>query len=305
MKSAEVVYFSPHLDDAVFSCAGTICKQAASGKSVLVVTVFSADSCGVSAGRSANYERRAAEDIAAVAACGASHHHLGLLDAPFRNMYYHDLTSIFYGMHADDFATISALREKMEQILADSGATAAYFPLGISGHIDHRLTFSAAWTAAFSGKKYYYEDRPYVFFPGNPHRRLRQLGLSAKVIEEAAGPKLIGLPYLGLLLNLLRDLNLQGDYSPSLADAACCLRRYLTNKVVSPTLISALTPQVERFDPVLAQRALYAVSCYPTQVAAISGTLARWQRCSERYSRVLGAPSAERCWTGGALRLLD
>ena len=39
----KIIYFSPHLDDAIFSCGGIIAHQVNEGKEVAVWTFFTSD----------------------------------------------------------------------------------------------------------------------------------------------------------------------------------------------------------------------------------------------------------------------
>ena len=39
----DYIYLSPHLDDAVLSCAGQICQFVQAGRSVLIITIMAGD----------------------------------------------------------------------------------------------------------------------------------------------------------------------------------------------------------------------------------------------------------------------
>src|SRR5438093_1734972 len=95
---ADSLYLSPHLDDAVLSCAGHILHERAQGRRVVVATLFGAGG-GDEAGRKL-YQARRDEDRRALALLGAECLHLGLVDAPFRDDYYRSFQSILLGKHA-------------------------------------------------------------------------------------------------------------------------------------------------------------------------------------------------------------
>ena len=155
-----IVVVSPHLDDAVFSCAGFMAHAVRRGETVRVVTAFTV---GV------DHDRRRVEDRVALDLLGVEHHHLGLLDAPER-----------LGLGRTHEALVEHARiepldvERVRATIASALAplpfsTRIYGPLGVGGHVDH-LTVHAALrdreTAVF------YEDRPYALVPGAVHARL-------------------------------------------------------------------------------------------------------------------------------------
>src|SRR5690348_1863487 len=92
-SAARRVYLSPHLDDAVLSCGGTIAAQAAAGEEIVVLTLFNAAS-GDARGR---WAERAEEDRRAAARLGFRAVHGGLPDAPFRETRYGRFGQIVFG----------------------------------------------------------------------------------------------------------------------------------------------------------------------------------------------------------------
>jgi len=90
------LFISPHLDDVALSCGGYVRRISEAGKKVVVVTVMTADlpkgPVSWLARRNhlawhlgdAPFALRRGEDEAAVRALGATHRHLGLLDAMYR-----------------------------------------------------------------------------------------------------------------------------------------------------------------------------------------------------------------------------
>lgn len=155
------VYVSPHLDDAVFSCAAGIVARRAAGTRVVVITVFSAGD-----------PDRNVEDIAALKSVGVEAVHLGLKDAPERL----GVAPSFRGLVLDattERALVDRVAERMMEQLRRVSPSEVWWPLGVGGHVDHRTVFEAsrAWP-----RPRYYEERPYAFVPALLARRLNELG---------------------------------------------------------------------------------------------------------------------------------
>ncbi len=179
----EHLYLSPHFDDAALSCGGQIFRHTAIGDDVLVVTVATAeppggppsetvaslhrrwaDSLGGEAPASIVAQRQA-EDMAAFAILRADAHHLPFLDCIYRlddsgAPLYPGPTDMFGATHPAD-----AAEDALVAALAGlPRAGRIYLPLGVGGHVDHRLTRRAG-ERAFA-EVTYYEDYPYTMIPG-------------------------------------------------------------------------------------------------------------------------------------------
>src|SRR5262249_19546094 len=101
------LYLSPHLDDAVLSCAARILEETTAGRRVVVATLCP----GAAAGREELSRRRREEAARAVASLGASALHLGLPDAPFRRPYYSSFRAIVLGCLPTDGEDVAAARD--------------------------------------------------------------------------------------------------------------------------------------------------------------------------------------------------
>jgi LmbE family N-acetylglucosaminyl deacetylase len=182
MAAYNHLYLSPHLDDAVLSCGGTIASQVAAGETVLVVTLFAGDA---PPGPRSDFallihERwglgdnpfvgRRAEDQRSLNALGAAAIQLPFPDAIYRtgpdgDLLYPSREGIFGPVHASE----DALVDDLARTLAALGAPATarvYVPLGVGGHVDHVLTRRAAerWHPARAGF-WFYEEYPYAEAP--------------------------------------------------------------------------------------------------------------------------------------------
>lgn len=163
---------SPHLDDAVLSCGIRMQRAVAAGDDVLVLNIFNAGTNGPA---------RKKEDQAALAVLGASGEYLGELDAPDRDPRYKSEIELFHGDFADvPEEVVARVAARIEKFLTDQKIDAVFFPLAAGTHIDHRIAFAAS--RRLEGRDVrYYEDRPYILWPGMLQARLNQLGAATDV----------------------------------------------------------------------------------------------------------------------------
>ena len=176
----DCVYLSPHAEEAAISCAGAILDDKGRGQRVLLLTLFGGD----------------AEAVARegpTARLGVEHRALGLPEAQRRDVYQYSFRSIFQGSLApqDEDSIVKAA-----QWLAEVGRRATprhvYAPLGVWGHVDHRVVHQAA-RRAFEGHLgrdlFFYEERPFSLLPSAVRNRLGQLGarLPPAVVSDGGG----------------------------------------------------------------------------------------------------------------------
>jgi LmbE family N-acetylglucosaminyl deacetylase len=170
------IYLSPHLDDAVFSCAGRIWQQSQAGDSVAVVTAFAgcpddgllspyAQALHKRWGEPAGaVERRRAEDQEALTLLGAEAVHWQYMDCIYRTTAegdhaYASEEALFGSIHSSEAALIDELTGRLRGLaLASEGRL--YVPWAAGGHVDHRIVRRAA---EGTGRALtYYEDFPYA-----------------------------------------------------------------------------------------------------------------------------------------------
>lgn len=176
------IFFSPHLDDVVFSCAGQVLREVEAGFEVIVATLFS---------EGEGHAGRREEDARATALLGARSVWLGLLDAPFRNAYYDRFTRLLGERHADeDAAFVAGIAGRLQAFIDAHEAEEVFAPLGVGSHVDHRLCFEAL-SACRGCPVRCYEDRPYAHTPGAVQARLYVLG-ARWVREPEHAPRLHG-----------------------------------------------------------------------------------------------------------------
>jgi len=173
------IYLSPHLDDAVCSCGGLISQQTRRGEKALIVTLFSAGIEDASElppylralhllwgfASSDPFGIRREEDLAALEMVGAEHRHVGWRGALYRQnedgRFLYTGLSYFGPAVRDDLRLLVRIRALLMELRQRHPEAIMYAPLGVGGHIDHRLTHQAA--RLVPGPMRFYEDVPYVF----------------------------------------------------------------------------------------------------------------------------------------------
>lgn len=177
------LYISPHFDDVALSCGGQLFRHTAVGDTVLVVTLTAADPphgplsetvesihqrWANSLGKSPKsmVAQRRAEDREAFDILRADVLHLPFLDCIYRagpdgSPLYPGPMDMFGALNPGDEHFVGNL---VKAFTALPEASAYYLPLGVGGHIDHRLARRAG-EQAFDDVGYY-EDYPYTEIPG-------------------------------------------------------------------------------------------------------------------------------------------
>lgn len=166
---------SPHLDDAAFSCGGTLAMLARAGWRVVVATLFTAsvpDPSGFALacqtdkglGPEIDYMKlRREEDAAACRALGAEAVWLPFREAPHRR--YGSAAELFGEVRADD--TIGpGLTEAVASLVAELRPTLVLAPQAIGGHVDHVQLMRALGDVA--APIAWWRDFPYVARDARP-----------------------------------------------------------------------------------------------------------------------------------------
>lgn len=194
------IFLSPHFDDVVYSCGGTLGVQVSSGLRPLVITVFGGAAAagtelspfaiqvqrnmGFSATHSAGevVEARRKEDAAALDFLEADYLWLDYPEAIYRGTpaNYTRIEELIGGnVHPTDLHIDKELAQDLLSLQKRLPDTVWYAPLGIGRHIDHQIVCSAVDRLAQNGAKVnLYEDFPYVLKEDARSRRLQELGLA-------------------------------------------------------------------------------------------------------------------------------
>ena len=175
----QAVFISPHLDDAVFSCAGEIARLARNGP-VLVLNIFTRYLSDVKVRGVVLGDERYQEERDAAAFLGYESRNLGELDVSFRREAYRSLGNIFRAPVVEDMAWLPVLREKLFGELSRIEYDHLYVPLGIGWHVDHVLTYLAFEPWLGRDGVIHYEDLPYCLIPHATRYRMNDLGLPAR-----------------------------------------------------------------------------------------------------------------------------
>ena len=284
---------SPHLDDAVLSCGIRMQRHAAAGGAVVVLNIFSAavETTSLAAHAGTNPARRI-EDKAAIALLGADVAYLDELDAPDRDPRYKSDVALFHGDLADvSKEYIAHIAKRLADFFAAHNVDTAFFPLGAGTHIDHRITFEAG--RLLEGQQHpvaihYYEDRPYILWPGVLQGRLYALG------TDAALPAVTSKQ----MMASIGDYHYLRHFVPPGAFRDQCLPHYFK------ALEKPLTPQAH-----VAQDSLTAkdgelstlwksLACYSSQMPFIYPDEETFLRDSRRYEQAHSGAEAyiERNW---------
>lgn len=171
MSRPDALYLSPHLDDAVLSCGGTVHRQVRAGRRVTILTIFTADLEDDPSNRilqevygrmklrpSKAMATRRDEDLEACRKLGAEPVHWDIDEALGRHADLPNLAALFEAPPSSDDAVAEALTKRLREF---AGVPEIVVPLGLGGHLDHRIVRRAA-EAAFDQGLRYYEDFPYV-----------------------------------------------------------------------------------------------------------------------------------------------
>lgn len=169
----KICIVSPHLDDALLSC-GILMQREKAQSEILVLNIFTDGT---------NAANRRVEEQEAIGKAGAQPFFLDELDAPDRNPIYWSNTKLFFGDLSEvpeDY--IAKVEGRIRAFFTEHGVDVAYFPLGAGGHIDHRIAFTIGMRIKDIPIRFY-EDRPYIIWPGVLQGRMHQIGSDAALPE--------------------------------------------------------------------------------------------------------------------------
>jgi hypothetical protein len=281
------LYISPRSGDGLLSCAARMYAEARKGSTALVLTLFEGPSCAGPPGL-------------APSLAGVDHVSLGLEPARRR----HPKQAALSSLRFDSFPEDHALRDRIARLLVDLrprvGPRHVLAPLGVGGHIDHRIAHDAA-LQAFGGREagrnvFLYEERPEALGPGQVRLRLGLLGArlpagAARSAERAS--------FLRFLARQHRGAQLRGEGGGMLDRL----------KAIPPATArwreaSAWNPQKAfgpRLQPVVhtadAGAAAFARQVVSALVPAAHGKARHFESLVASYTRLLGGGDhAERYW---------
>jgi LmbE family N-acetylglucosaminyl deacetylase len=174
------IFISPHFDDAVLSCGGTLVHLAARGADVLLVTVFTADVAeGIQLPQLAQelhkewgenrypHRMRSLEEREVAEYLNAQYRWLGFLDG----MYRYPGMKRWEEQFMSDFEPrtdpcFESVRDALLQVISEYPQATIFVPLGLGHHRDHLIVHQAVedvkQMTSTANIYYYYEDYPYA-----------------------------------------------------------------------------------------------------------------------------------------------
>lgn len=194
------IFLSPHFDDVVYSCGGTLGVQVSVGLRPLVITVFGGvpkegalsqfatdmqRRMGLSQNVADVVAARRKEDAAAMELLNVDYLWLDYPDAAYRGTpaYYTNDNQLMGGeVHPGDRWIDEELAQALIALRKRLPDTVWYAPLGVGRHVDHQIVCSAADRLTQMGAKVnLYEDFPYVV--RQPDALEQRLGEFGNVLE--------------------------------------------------------------------------------------------------------------------------
>jgi len=175
MKASQWIFISPHLDDVALSCGGLVWRLVQEGQRVAIWTLLAGDPPDDHYSEFAQINHRAwgktgaeaiamrrEEDRAACTRLGAELRHFNLPDAIYRrdlqsgNPVVKNNEELF--SNSPEPEVVTRIAELLSQEIPPDAQLV--LPLGLGGHIDHRLV--AAATERFYATAAFYLDYPYI-----------------------------------------------------------------------------------------------------------------------------------------------
>ena len=306
------VYFSPHLDDVVLSCAGRIARQTAAGDRVLVVTVFAGCGGGVEPAANADspvwapfqdVAARRREDRRALQTLAADHRWLEYPDAIQRHRGYASVTRITAPLPRREAALQARVAASVAEVSRQHPAAILYFPLGIGNHVDHQLVAAVGLDRQRTGSPrsratLFYEDTPYVCIPHLLAQRFQLVGIDAPAGSQR--------PVLARARETCAALWAAPELGRHLRDRGAVARILLFTYLVTRFARAgagarrrkwlSLSPEPVRIAAFFETK-VAAIGCYRSQVRAIFGDLEELRRVLRSCSPGCGREALqERCW---------
>lgn len=191
---------SPHLDDAAFSCGGTLAVLARADWRVTMATLFTGSvadpkgfalACQTDKGLPAEVDYmalRRGEDVDAARALGiAQARHLPFREAPHRG--YASAPELFADVRPDD-EIVPDLTRALADLIAETAPDLILAPQAVGGHVDHVQVVSALFDLAPAIPILWWHDFPYTVRDAEPREPLRErfagLPMRAMAFDDAA-----------------------------------------------------------------------------------------------------------------------
>jgi LmbE family N-acetylglucosaminyl deacetylase len=188
---------SPHLDDAAFSCGGTLALLSGAGWRVVIATVFTASvpdpsgfalACQLDKGLGPEVDYmalRRAEDARAAAVLGAEAVWLPFAEAPHRG--YGSATALFGPpLEADRIG--DALDAALADLIARLAPALILAPQAVGGHVDHVTAVRSLRRIEPAAPILWWRDYPYHARTAAPPEPLADIFATLPEHEAILGP---------------------------------------------------------------------------------------------------------------------
>lgn len=285
LDGCDSLYVSPHGDDVLLSCPARLLAERSEGLRIGIVTVFGGAA------------RRAPAE-AVFERLGLRHLPLGLPEAAERQASYAAFEALTAPLHPDDEGIVGVAAEALTDIGHRLRARQVYVPLGVGGHVDHRLCHEAALRSLEGGEGrnvFLYEDRPEAFVRGAVRMRLGHLGAR---LPPGAARAADDTSLAGFLLRFHVGPSLRGDlkgWGERARGARVAARLWREARSWRPG--KGFGPRLQPLIHVPDAAALPAVRALVAESAASKAAGERMALLASRYARRLGAAEqAERLW---------
>lgn len=179
LEGYDIIYVSPHLDDAAYSCSGHIRQLRKLGKKVLVLTVFSKgvdaiqqDGPPLELNIFSEMEGRLQEDMECMRELDVDWCYLDFQEVVFRHGIAHKTRCLPYHIIRSFVASwflsrranqklVQAVSQVLEEVLVKTQCKWLVGPAGIGFHPDHLIVHRACSRVTSSVLSWFYYDFPY------------------------------------------------------------------------------------------------------------------------------------------------
>jgi len=193
-QSRQHIYFSPHLDDAIYSCGGRIFRQRSHGEAVTVLnflaghptegrlTPFAQQYHNMWGNASDPIALRLGEDSRALGLWEVQAIYWGTSDAIYRKVnqeaVYPDLSALFGPPHPEDAKALMCFwKNAWHDLGFVPEQVHLYAPLAAGNHVDHVLVREfAKWLKQQGWQVWFYEDFPHAYDTTTLQKALTEFG---------------------------------------------------------------------------------------------------------------------------------
>ncbi len=242
------------------------------------------------------FARRRLEADQALARLGADGWLAEHTEAPFRSKRYRTLVGLTQGWDRRDRQEVARVSTLVADLVRKVGAREVYGPLGIGGHVDHRVAFEAVKRGVDGlprGTRVgFYEERPYVFVRESLALRLAELQWSAVFTPR---------PLAARARDFLKDF-FAAPYvrawhtPPSQRLRITAHHAFLFSR--NPLSSWVTQAMVYHFGENAREEIRHVVACHESRLHEFFGDLGGWEAMSDAYHRRIGYPNryVERYW---------